>query len=71
MEKMKSVAIWFGWVMISLYVAFGFLLLLTDFLINLIPTNRVAYALIVLLYSGFRIYMTLRLMKQNKAPKVS
>jgi hypothetical protein len=70
MEKMRSVAIWFGWVMITLYVAFGLLLMFSDFLITLIPNNRIGFAMIVLAYSGFRIYMTLKLMKQHRAPKV-
>lgn len=67
---MRSVAILFGWVMITLYVAFGLLLMFSDFLITLIPNNRLGFALIVLAYSGFRIYMTMKLMKQNRAPKV-
>ncbi|MEW6468743.1 MAG: hypothetical protein AB1458_07450 [Bacteroidota bacterium] len=55
----------FDWAMILVYAGAGALLVFTDVLGAIIPVNRVAIGCILLGYSAFRIYLTLKARKKG------
>lgn len=57
----------YGLVMIVIYAGLGVLFLAMDGILNLAQTNRIVIGSAMLLYAGFRLFVTLREMKsENK-----
>jgi hypothetical protein len=66
-KTLRSVAFYFGLIMVTVYIALGLALLFSDAFYELLPNNRGMLGVVILLYAAFRIYMTLRLRKKNPA----
>jgi hypothetical protein len=68
-KNITSVAIYFGGVMITVYIALGVVFLFTDMFYELLPdpNKRMFLGGFILLYAGFRTWMTYRLIKSRKA----
>lgn len=68
-KTLRSVAFYFGLIMVTIYVALGLALIFTNVFYELLPQNRTLLGLVILLYAGFRIYMTFRLRKRSHSPE--
>lgn len=68
-KTLRSVAFYFGLIMVTIYVALGLALIFTNVFYELLPQNRTLLGLVILLYAAFRIYMTFRLRKRNLGPE--
>jgi hypothetical protein len=61
-------SVYFGFAMIALYLLAGIMLICTNFLIDLIPSNRLLFGGIIIVYALFRFYMTFRMFKRMRQP---
>lgn len=64
-QALKKVAYYVGVFMVGVYALLGLSLMFTNVFIELIPRNRPIYGGIVLIYAIFRLYMALRIRKNN------
>jgi hypothetical protein len=64
-QALKKVAYYVGVFMVGVYALLGLSLMFTNVFIELIPRNRPIYGGIVLIYAVFRLYMALRIRKNN------
>lgn len=64
-KTLRTVAFYFGLIMVTVYLALGLALIFTNAFYELLPQNRTLLGLVILLYAGFRIYMSFRLRKKN------
>jgi hypothetical protein len=68
-KTLRSVAFYFGLIMVTVYIALGLALIFSDAFFELLPNNRNLLGIVILLYAAFRIYMTFRLRKKSPAPE--
>jgi hypothetical protein len=64
-QALKKVAYYVGVFMVGVYALIGLSLIFTNVFIELIPKNRPIYGSIVLIYAVFRLYMAMRIRKNN------
>lgn len=65
-QALKKVAYYVGVFMVGVYAIIGLSLIFTNVFIDLIPRNRPVYGGIVLIYAIFRLYMALRIRKNQR-----
>ena len=63
---LRKTLFYFSLVMVLVYIALGIALALTDFLIDMIPNNRLIIGGILVIYGGFRMYILNRQRKSYK-----
>ena len=54
---LRKTLFYFSLVMVLVYIAFGLAMAFSNFLIEMIPNNRMIMGVVLIIYGGFRLYI--------------